>query len=130
MTINHRAQAERHLSQASFWTGDGPHDMPVNPAATDAHLRMAQVHATLAAADEDPIRATLATLLERWEEDAEQSKPSPDDPDDYITERYRNYRLMALRNIRELRHVLNTSRIPCALMTPEERRDCECSTQQ
>lgn len=65
MTINHRAEAERHLSRSSFWTGDGPDDFPVNPAATDAHLRMAQVHATLAAgetkaADVASYRAAIA----------------------------------------------------------------------
>lgn len=69
MTVNHRAEAERHLSQASFMTGDGPHSMPVNPAATDAHLRMAQVHATLAAgqqsvADASAYRMALVTWRE------------------------------------------------------------------
>jgi hypothetical protein len=64
MTINHRAEAERHLSKASFMTGDGPHATPVNPAAADHHLRMAQVHATLAAgqattADASSYRAAL-----------------------------------------------------------------------
>jgi hypothetical protein len=64
MTINHRAEAERHLSKASFMTGDGPRAMPVNPAAADLHLRMAQVHATLAAgetqaADTASHRATI-----------------------------------------------------------------------
>ncbi|MEU8839991.1 hypothetical protein AB0D97_12790 [Streptomyces roseus] len=51
MTINHRAEAERHLSKASFMTGDGPSATPVNPAAADFHLRAAQVHATLAAGE-------------------------------------------------------------------------------
>lgn len=64
MTINHRAEAERHLSTASYKTGDGPNDMPINPAAADFHLRMAQVHATLAAgetqtADVASYRATI-----------------------------------------------------------------------
>ncbi|MEU6397828.1 hypothetical protein ABZ867_12710 [Streptomyces cinnamoneus] len=65
MTINHRAEAERHLSKASFMTGDGPHDFPVNPALSDFHLRAAQVHATLAAgetqaADVASYRAAIA----------------------------------------------------------------------
>lgn len=64
MTINHRAEAERHLSTASYKTGDGPNDMPINPAAAAFHLRMAQVHATLAAdetraVDEASHRATI-----------------------------------------------------------------------
>lgn len=56
MTINHRAEAERHLSKASFMTGDGPNATPVNPAAADVHLRMAQVHATLARDEEQAAR--------------------------------------------------------------------------
>ncbi|MET7975807.1 hypothetical protein ABZW44_22730 [Streptomyces mirabilis] len=48
MNVNHRAEAERHLSRGSFVDGpEKPH--PVDPVATDFHLRMAQVHATLAA---------------------------------------------------------------------------------
>ncbi|MFC9821432.1 hypothetical protein ACFWG6_31130 [Streptomyces erythrochromogenes] len=66
MTINHRAEAERHLSKASFMTGDGPNATPVNPAAADHYLRMAQVHATLATgqalvADASAYRAALAS---------------------------------------------------------------------
>ncbi|MFD5678397.1 hypothetical protein [Streptomyces sp. NPDC127040] len=49
MTINHRAEAERHLSTASYKTGDGPNDIPINPVAAGFHLGMAQVHATLTA---------------------------------------------------------------------------------
>lgn len=56
---NHRAEAEKHLSQGSFVSSpDKPH--PVDPAATDYHLRMAQVHATLARDEEHA--ATTADL--------------------------------------------------------------------
>lgn len=48
MSINHRAEAERHASAGSFLDETG---WPVNPRATDFHLRMAQVHATLAAGE-------------------------------------------------------------------------------
>ncbi|MFD4378011.1 hypothetical protein [Streptomyces bacillaris] len=59
MTVNHRAEAEKHLSKGSFVTGpDTAH--PADSVATDYHLRMAQVHATLAR-DEDAA-ATLADL--------------------------------------------------------------------
>ncbi|MFD5508960.1 hypothetical protein ACFWIB_14455 [Streptomyces sp. NPDC127051] len=66
MPINHRAEAERHLSTAMYKTGDGPNDMPINPAAADFHLRAAQVHATLATsqalvADASAYRAALAS---------------------------------------------------------------------
>lgn len=50
MSINHRAEAERHLSEGSFvQSPDKPH--PADPIASDYHLRMAQVHATLAAGE-------------------------------------------------------------------------------
>lgn len=50
MSIDHRAEAEKHLSQGSFVSSpDKPH--PTDPVATDYHLRMAQVHATLAAGE-------------------------------------------------------------------------------
>lgn len=55
MSINHRAEAERHLSQGSFVKSpEQPH--PVDPVATDFHLRMAQVHATLARDEEQADR--------------------------------------------------------------------------
>ncbi|WP_097930962.1 MULTISPECIES: phiSA1p31-related protein [unclassified Streptomyces] len=59
MTVNHRAEAEKHLSKGSFVTSpDTAH--PTDPVATDYHLRMAQVHATLARDEENA--ATLADL--------------------------------------------------------------------
>ncbi|MGQ4343512.1 hypothetical protein [Streptomyces sp. SAS_275] len=66
MSVDHRAEAERHLSQGSFITGpERAH--PVDSVATDFHLRMAQVHATLAAnqattADVSSLRHTIHTL--------------------------------------------------------------------
>lgn len=66
MSINHRAEAAHHLSQGSFVSSaDRPH--PTDPVATDYHLRMAQVHATLAAgettaADIPSYRHTIHTL--------------------------------------------------------------------
>ena len=66
MSINHRAEAERHLSQGSFISSpEQPH--PVDPVATDYHFRMAQVHATLAAgetaaADAVAYRHTIQTM--------------------------------------------------------------------
>lgn len=66
MSANHRAEAERHLSQGSFTAGpEKAH--PIDPVATDFHLRMASVHATLAtgettAADAASYRHTIHTL--------------------------------------------------------------------
>lgn len=55
MSINHRAEAERHLSQGSFVSSpDQPH--PADPVGSDFHLRMAQVHATLARDEEQATR--------------------------------------------------------------------------
>ncbi|MFC9700876.1 hypothetical protein ACFTWD_09315 [Streptomyces sp. NPDC056943] len=64
MSINHRTEAEKHLSQASYV--NGPQQHPVDPIATDFHLRMAAVHAQLAAgetaaADAASTRHALAT---------------------------------------------------------------------
>ncbi|MDP5310463.1 phiSA1p31-related protein [Streptomyces poriferorum] len=59
MTINHRAEAERHLSQGAF-TASPEKAHPIDPVATDFHFRMAQVHATLARDEENA--ATLADL--------------------------------------------------------------------
>ncbi|MEU1787048.1 hypothetical protein ABZ553_14480 [Streptomyces sparsogenes] len=72
MTINHRAEAEKHLSQGSFVRGAGkPH--PVDPIATDFHLRLAQVHATLArdeqqAATTADLREALHSLRRRFDD--------------------------------------------------------------
>lgn len=56
MSIDHRAAAEKHLSQGSFTKSpDTAH--PSDPIATEYHLRMAQVHATLAR-DEDQAATT------------------------------------------------------------------------
>ena len=66
MSTDHRAEAERHLSQGSFVSSpEKPH--PNDPVATDFHLRMAAVHATLAAgqttaADVASYRHTIHTL--------------------------------------------------------------------
>jgi len=66
MTINHRAEAEKHLSQGAF-TQSPEKAHPIDPVATYFHLRMAQVHATLAAgqsgsADTAAYRHTIQTL--------------------------------------------------------------------
>jgi hypothetical protein len=50
MSINHRAEAERHASKAAHVLSDTKAH-PIDPIATDFHLRMAQVHATLAAGE-------------------------------------------------------------------------------
>jgi hypothetical protein len=70
MNIDHRTEAEKHLSQGSF-TKSPNTAHPVDPIATDYHLRMAQVHATLAR-DEEQAAATrdlkdALTLLRRRE---------------------------------------------------------------
>ncbi|MET9012271.1 hypothetical protein ABZX74_15335 [Streptomyces olivaceoviridis] len=64
MSINYRAEAERHASKASYTSESG---RPYNPEATDFHLRIAQVHATLAAgqtaaADVAAYRHTIQSL--------------------------------------------------------------------
>ena len=73
-----------------------------------------------------PDRALLDSLLNRWQEVADAYKPG-DLPWDDIDRKYRNQRMIYLRNIRDLRHVLDTGRLPCGLMNDEERRrgDCE-----
>jgi hypothetical protein len=76
-------------------------------------------------APEAPSRALLNTLIERWEEVAEAYKPG-DAPWDDITQRYADYRHIYLRNIRDLRHVLETGRMPCSLMNDEERLRGDC----
>lgn len=69
--------------------------------------------------------ALLETLIERWQEVAEAYKPG-DLPWDDLTHRYRDYRHIYLRNIGDLRHVLDTGRIPCSLMNDAERRRGDC----
>ncbi|WP_420032304.1 hypothetical protein ACN2WE_05425 [Streptomyces sp. cg28] len=66
MSINHRTEAEKHLSLGSYvQSPTKPH--PVDPEGTDFHLRMAQIHATLAAgqttaADIASYRHTIHTM--------------------------------------------------------------------
>lgn len=71
-------------------------------------------------------RALLDTLIERWEEVAEAYKAKADAPDDDLTRRYADYRHIYVRNIRDLRHVLDTGRMPCSLMNDDERRRGDC----
>lgn len=71
-------------------------------------------------------RPLLDTLLERWEEVAAAYKAKASDPDDDLTRRYSDYRHIYLRNIRDLRHVLDTGRMPCSLMNDDERRRGDC----
>ena len=72
-----------------------------------------------------PIRELLDPLLERWDEVAEAYSPG-DAPWDDLTTRYADYRHIYLRNIRDLKHVLDTGRMPCSLMNDEERRRGDC----
>lgn len=71
-------------------------------------------------------KALLDTLIERWEEVAEAYKAKASDPDDDLTRRYTDYRHIYLRNIRDLRHVLDTGRMPCSLMNDDERLRGDC----
>ena len=73
-----------------------------------------------------PGRELLDTLLKRWEEVADAYKAKADEPDDDLTRTYADYRHIYLRNIRDLRHVLDTGRMPCSLMNDEERRRGDC----
>jgi len=73
-----------------------------------------------------PSRELLDTLLERWEEVADSYQGKASDPDDDLTRRYADYRHIYLRNIRDLRHLLDTGRMTCSLMTDEERRRGDC----
>ncbi|WP_329616413.1 hypothetical protein OG244_28200 [Streptomyces brevispora] len=69
----------------------------------------------------------LNTLLEGWEEVAEAYKPGDVPvPWDAHTQTYADYRHIYLRNIRDLRHVIDTGRMPCSLMNNEERRRGDC----
>ncbi|KIF02235.1 hypothetical protein PL81_31205 [Streptomyces sp. RSD-27] len=115
MTINHRAEAERHLSKASFWTGEGPNAVPVNPAAVDFHLRSAQVHATLATANGD-LRGALETLASHYEAVVAKAPRHPQYL--YINplkpwQRAEHDRAVAYRNAAHaIRHILRTGDIP------------------
>lgn len=72
-------------------------------------------------------RALLDTLIERWEEVADAYKASVlRDSDDDLTRRYSDYRHIYRRNIRDLRHVLDTGRMPCSLMNDKERLRGDC----
>lgn len=71
-------------------------------------------------------RALLDTLIERWQEVAEAYRTKLGDPEDDLTRRYADYRHIYLRNIRDLRRVLDSGRVPCSLMTDEERRRGDC----
>jgi hypothetical protein len=73
-----------------------------------------------------PGRELLDTLLKRWEEVADAYKAKAGEPDDDLTRTYADYRHIYLRNIRDLRHVLDTGRMPCSLMNDEERRRGDC----
>jgi hypothetical protein len=68
--INHREQAEKHASQAAHLKSDRQHH-PIDPVASDFHLRMAMVHATLARGEESSAGAVdmrdALTLLRRRE---------------------------------------------------------------
>lgn len=72
----------------------------------------------------DPSRALLDTLIERWQEVADAYKTDP--PRDDLDQRYHDYRHIYLRNIRDLKRVLDSGRVPCSLMTDEERRRGDC----
>lgn len=115
MTINHRVEAERHLSKASFWTGNGPNATPVNPAASDFHLRAAQVHATLASQGTD-FRAPLEALAAYYEAVVAKAPRHPQwlsiDPLG-PRQRAEHDRAVAYRNAaRAVRHILRTGDIP------------------
>ncbi|WP_394436189.1 hypothetical protein [Streptomyces sp. SGAir0957] len=73
-----------------------------------------------------PPRELLDTLLGRWQEVADAYQAKTDSPFDDLTRQYSDYRLIYLRNIRDLKHVLDTGRMPCSLMGDEERRCGDC----
>lgn len=75
---------------------------------------------------DDQTRTLLATLVERWQEVADAYQAKTNDPDDDLARRYSDYRHIYLRNIRDLKHALNSGRVPCPLMTDEERRRGDC----
>ncbi|MFD8088714.1 hypothetical protein [Streptomyces malaysiensis] len=77
--------------------------------------------------DEDPVRPVLDTLLDRWQEVADAYKPDGMGGEwDDTTRRYQHYRHTYQQTIRDLRHVLDTGRIPCQLMDVEERQRGDC----
>ncbi|MFE7485545.1 hypothetical protein [Streptomyces sp. NPDC057552] len=121
MTVNHRAEAEKHLGNAARHLTEDPRDMRIAEVAA----AIGQGHAALAAA-QDPVRDQLATLLERWEEVADSYKPMEGSKHADLEERYRNYRFVQLRAIRNLRQVLDTGTMPCELATEEEQRRGDC----
>ncbi|WP_432008665.1 hypothetical protein [Streptomyces bacillaris] len=120
MTVNHRAEAEKHLAHAARHLTEYPGDMRIAEVAA----AIGQGHAALAGS-QDPVREQLATLLERWEEVADSYRPSESGHPD-LEERYRNYRYVQLRAIRNLRQVLDTGTMPCELATDEEKRRGDC----
>ncbi|MYU20768.1 hypothetical protein [Streptomyces sp. SID8352] len=71
-----------------------------------------------------PSRELFDTLLDRWQEVADAYRNDP--PRDDLDQRYADYRHVYLRNIRDLRHVLDTGRMPCSLMNDGERRRGDC----
>ncbi|GHC38607.1 hypothetical protein GCM10010348_77480 [Streptomyces anthocyanicus] len=73
---------------------------------------------------QEPTRNLLDTLLERWQEVADAYKTDP--PRDDLDRTYADYRHIYLRNIRDLRHVLDTGRMPCSLMNTDERLRGDC----
>lgn len=119
MSINHRTEAEKLLDQAAREF--------MHPEGDPTHaLAAAQVHATLADR-QDPIREQLATLLDRWQEVADAYKPADMGGEwDDTTRRYQHYRHTYQRTIRDLRNVLDAGRMPCGLMSDEERRRGDC----
>jgi hypothetical protein len=119
MTVNHRAEAERLLDQAT----DNDGDIVCDDSLTTTIVAVAQVHATLAAS-EDPIRAALATLAERYEEIADRAPKHPEylyiDP---LTpaQRAEHDRAHAYRQAAaDIRDVLRTGHVPHGLMTDAE----------
>jgi len=69
-------------------------------------------------------QSLLDTLLERWQEVADAYKNDP--PCDDNDRTYNDYRHIYLRNIRDLRHLLDTGKLPCSLMNNEERGRGDC----
>lgn len=121
MTINHRAEAEKHLDTAARHLTEHPGNMRIAEVAA----AIGQGYAALAAT-QDPVREQLATLLERWEEVADSYKPTENSKHPDLEERYRNYRYVQLRAIRNLRQVLDMGTMPCELATDEEKRRGDC----
>jgi hypothetical protein len=64
---NHYAEAERYLSQASWFRGTGPDAEPVNPQAAAVLASLAQAHATLAALPEQTVAVQEALREVRME---------------------------------------------------------------